>query len=106
MCFTSYDQKVQKVSYNSHYIEHFLILASTIIGCISTSAFSSLLGIPRGVRSSALRLKICATAAGVTKYKSIIKKKKKKHNKKVLLAKSIVLKEYDNMEEEIKNLKT
>ena len=65
-----------------------------------------MLGIPRGVRNSALRLKICATAAGITKYKSIIKKKKKKHNKKVLLAKSIVLKEYDNMEEEIKNLKT
>ena len=38
--------------------------------------------------SSAIGLKICPTAAGVKKYKSIIKKKKKKHDKIVLLAKS------------------
>ena len=72
-------------------------------------------------------------AAGIKNYKSIIKKKKKKHDKIVLLAKSKlnsievliskalidsnisydvfvlinnVLKEYDDMKEEIKNLKT
>ena len=75
---------------------------------------------------------ICAIPAGIKKYKSIIKKKKKKHDKMVLLAKSKsssievlipwalidsvishdgfvlinnVLKEYKEMEEEIKNLK-
>ena len=33
-----------------NYIEHFLILASTITGCISISAFASLVGIPIGIR--------------------------------------------------------
>ena len=38
-----------------NYIEHFLILTSTITGCISISAFAYLLGIPIGVRNSAIR---------------------------------------------------
>ena len=38
-----------------NYIEHFLILTSTVTGCISISAFVYLLGIPIGVRSSAIR---------------------------------------------------
>ena len=70
-----------------NYIEHFLILCSTITGFISISAFASLVGIPIGITSSAIRLKICEVTAAITKYKSIIKKKKK-HNKIVLLAKS------------------
>ena len=76
---------------------------------------------------------MCAITAVIKKYQSIIKKKKKKHNKIVLLAKSKlnrikvlisealihsvishdefvtinnVLKEYYEMKEEIKNLKT
>ena len=60
-----------------NYIEHFLILASTITGCISISAFASLLGIPVGYTSSAIGLTICAIAAGIKKYKSILKKKGK-----------------------------
>ena len=47
-----------------------------------------MIGIPIGITSSATGLKICATAAGTKKYKSIIKKKEKKHGKIVLLAKS------------------
>ena len=69
-------------------IDHFLVWASTITGCISISDFASLLCIPVGNTSSATGLKICATAAGIKKYKSIIKKKKKKHDEIVLLAKS------------------
>ena len=46
-----------------NYIEHFLILASTITGCISISASASLLGIPIGITSSSIGLKICAIAA-------------------------------------------
>ena len=92
-----------------------------------------MLGIPVGTTSLAIGLKNCAIAAGVKKYKSIIKKKKKKHDKIVLLAKSKlnsievliskalidsvishdefvlisnVPKEYSEMKEEIKNLKT
>ena len=56
------------------YIENVLILASTITGCISTSAFASLIGIPIGITSSAIGLKICAITAGIKKYKSTIKK--------------------------------
>ena len=47
------------------YIEHFLILASTITGCISISAFSSLIGIPIGITSSAIALKMCPMASGI-----------------------------------------
>ena len=52
------------------------------------SFFASLVGIPIGITSSAIGLKICAITAGIKKYKSIIKKKKKKHDQTVLLAKS------------------
>ena len=126
-------KKHKKVCTTLNYIEHFLILASTITGCVSISAFASLIGIPIGITSSAIGLKICAITAGIKKYKSIIKKKKKKHDKIVLLAKfksnsievliskalidsnishnefvliNNVLKEHYNMKEEIKVLKT
>ena len=92
-----------------------------------------LICIPIGITSSAIGLKNCARAAGIKKYKSIIKKKKKVYDKIVLLAKSKlssmealismtlidsvishdefilinnVLKEYDKIKEEIKTLKT
>ena len=70
-------RKHKKVCTTLNYIEHFLILASTINGCISVSVSASLLGIPIGITSSAIQLKICAIAAGIKKYKSIIKKKKR-----------------------------
>ena len=57
-------EKQKKVSITQNYIEHFLILASTITRCISVSAFASLLGIPIGIVSPAIGLKICAIAAG------------------------------------------
>ena len=69
-----------------NYIEHFLILGSTITDCILISAFTSLAGIPI-IASSAMGLKICTITAAIKKYKSIFKKKKKKHDKIVLLAK-------------------
>ena len=114
-------------------IECLLILVSTVTGCVSISAYVSLVGIPVGIASSVVGLKICVKTTGIKKYKSIIKKKKKKHDKIVLLAKSKVnnievliskglidsnnshdelvsiinvLKEYDDMKEETKSLKT
>ena len=69
-------KKHKKVCADLNYVEHFLILASTITDCISISAFASLLGIPVGITSSAIGLKICAITAGSKKYESIIKKKK------------------------------
>ena len=65
----------------------YLILISTVTGCISISAFASLVGITKGITSSATGLKISVIIAGIKKYKSIIKKKKKKHNKILSLAK-------------------
>ena len=126
-------KKHKKVCTTLNYIEHFLILASTITWYISISVFASLLGIPIGITSSVIGLKICAIAAGIKKYKSVIKKKKKNSDEIILLAKSklnsievliskasinsvinhdelvlinTVLKEYDKMKEEIKNFKT
>ena len=69
-------------------IDHLLIVISTITGCVSIFAFASLVGIPRGITSSAIGLKICVINAGIKKQKSIIKKKKNTYNKIVLLAKS------------------
>ena len=64
-----------------NYIEHFLILASTIFEYISISTFASLIGVLIGITSSAIWLRIRARASGIEKYKSIIKKKKKKIDK-------------------------
>ena len=81
-------KKYKKICTTLNYIEHFLILASTIIEFISIPAFATLLVIPIGITSSTIGLKICAIATGIKKYKSVTKKKKKKHDKIVLLAKS------------------
>ena len=43
-----------------NYIDLFLILNYTINGCISVSAFTSLIGIPIGITSSPTEPKICA----------------------------------------------
>ena len=42
------NRKHKKVRLTQHYIEHYLILASTITGYISISTFASWLGIPLG----------------------------------------------------------
>ena len=78
----------KRVSTTLNYIEHFFILASTVTGCISISAFASLIGIPLGIASSVTGLKICAIAAWIKNQKSMIKKNKNKPDKVVLLAKS------------------
>ena len=71
-----------------NYIENSLIVTSTITGCVSISAFPSLVGVPVGITCSAIRLTICKIIAAIKKYKSIIKTKRKKHDKIVSLAKS------------------
>ena len=50
-------RKHKKVCTTLNYIEHFLILPSTITRCISISAFASLIGIPIGITSSAIGFK-------------------------------------------------
>ena len=93
-----------------------------------------MLGIPIGITSSIIELKIWAIAGGIKIHKSIIKKNKKKHNKKVVLLAEYklnstkvlnskvligsnithdefilinnVLKDYEDMGKKIKRLKT
>ena len=60
-----------------NYAKYFLILASVVTGCISVFAFASLLGTSVRIVSSAIGWKICATTAGIKKYKSIIKNKRR-----------------------------
>ena len=58
-------RKHNKVCTTLNYIEHFLILASAVTGFISISAFVSLVGIPLGIMSSVIGLKIFAIAARI-----------------------------------------
>ena len=64
-------KKHKKVCKTLNYIECFFVLASTITGYISISAFASLISIPIGNKSSAIGLKMCSITAGIKKYKSI-----------------------------------
>ena len=50
-------KKHKKVCTTLNYIECFLILASIITECILISVFASVVGIPIGITSSAIRLK-------------------------------------------------
>ena len=61
-------KKHKKVCTALNYIEYFLILASTLNGCVSISILSSLVGVPVGITSSAIGLKICAITAGIKKF--------------------------------------
>ena len=81
-------KKHEKVYRVLIYIDHSLIVISTISGCVSISAFASLFGISIGITSSVIELKVCAITAGIKKCKSMIKKRKKKHDKMILLGKS------------------
>ena len=58
-------KKNKKFCTSLNYIKHFLILGSTITGCVSISAFPSLAGISVGITSSAAGLKICAITAAI-----------------------------------------
>ena len=122
-------EKHKKTCKYLNYVEHLLILVSTVTGCISISAFASLVCVPVGITSSAVGLKLCAVTVRIKKYKSIIKKKNKKYVKIALLGKykldtiefliskalidsyishdefvsaNNVLREYNEMKEEIK----
>ena len=46
-----------------NYLEQLLILVSTVTGCVSVSAFASLVAIPVGIMSSAVVIKFFAITA-------------------------------------------
>ena len=58
-------KKYNKVCATLNYIEHFLSLGSTSTGCVSISVFASLVGIPLGITSSAIGLKVCTITAAM-----------------------------------------
>ena len=60
-------KKHKMVCTTLNYIEHFLILGSAVTGCVSISAFSSLVGIPIVITSSAVGLEICVITAAIKK---------------------------------------
>ena len=66
-------EKHKTVCNTLNYIEHLLILASTVPGCVLVSVFASLVSIPVGIMSSAAGLKASALTA-------VIEKKKRKIN--------------------------
>ena len=74
--------KYTKYCTTLNYIEHLLTLLLPF-----TDAFASLLGIPLGITSSAIGLKIWIIT-GIKKYKPIIKKKKNNDNEISLRAKT------------------
>ena len=78
-------KSIKKLNLNN--IDHLFTVIFTITGCISISAFTSLVGVPIVMTSSAIGLKVCAITVRIKKYKSMIKKKKKKHDKIALIAK-------------------
>ena len=53
-------ERHEKVCTTLNYVENFLILASTITGCVFIPAFASLVDIFIGITSSAIGSKICA----------------------------------------------
>ena len=126
-------EKYKKTCKYLNYVVNLCILAFTVTGCVSISALASLVCVPVGITNSAVGINICAITVGIKKYKSIIKEKKKKHDKKVLLRKdklntsevliskalidsyvshdkfvsvNNVLREYNEMKEEIKDPET
>ena len=109
-----------------------LIVVSRVTGCVSISALAPLVCVPVGILSSVVGIKICAITLGIKKCNSVTKKKKE-HDTIVLLGKakldtievliskvlinsyinhdefvsrnSVLLREYNEMKEKIKNLK-
>ena len=53
-----------------NYVENLLIIASTVTGCVSISAFASLVCVSVGITSYAEGLTICPIIAGIKRYKS------------------------------------
>ena len=127
------NEKYKKTYKYLNYVEHLLILVSTVTSCVLVCVFALLVCLPVGITSSAVELKICAITAGIKKYKSIIKKRKKKYDEIMLLGKTTLnavevviskalinwcishdkfvsinnlLREYTEMKEEIKNPET
>ena len=68
-------KKHKKVCRVLSYIEHSLIIISSVTGYVSISAFANVVGISIGIAIPAIGVKICVITAGIKRYKWINKKK-------------------------------
>ena len=71
-----------------NYFGHFFVFVCVVSGCVSISAFASLVGVPVGISSFAAGLKIYAITAEIKNFQYIINKKRKNNDKIVLLRKA------------------
>ena len=68
-------EKYKKTSKHFSYVEHLLILASTVTDCVSISTFTSLDCGSVDIAISVIGIKLCVITTGMKNYKPIIKKK-------------------------------
>ena len=61
------NKKHKQICMAFNYLEHLPISSSAVTGCVSISAFASLVGIPISITTSAVGLKICAITTGIKK---------------------------------------
>ena len=78
----SMNRKFKKTCKYLNYVEHLIILVSTVTGCV-IAGFALLVCVSVGIAGSVLGIKI-----GIKRYKSIIKKKKREHDGIVLLGRA------------------
>ena len=60
-------EKYKKSCKYLNYVEHLLILASAVTGCVSVSTFALWVAIPVGITGSAVGIKNCAITTGIKK---------------------------------------
>ena len=70
-------KKLKMICGVSNYIEDSLTAISAITGCVSVSAFASFFGIPVGITSSAIGLKVFVMSVGIKKQVDKEKKRKR-----------------------------
>ena len=58
-------EKYKKTYKYLNYVENLLILVSAVTGCVSVSAFASLVFVPVDITISTAGVKICAITAGI-----------------------------------------
>ena len=88
-------KKQEQFCRDLNYIDHLLIVISTITGCVSISAFASLVRFPIGITSFSIRLKFFVITAGIKNYKLInnmilLLAKSKLNSKEFLISKALI----------------
>ena len=64
------NEKYKKTWKYLNYVENLLFLVSTVTGCVSISAFASLVCVSVCITSSAVGIKAFAVTAAINKYNS------------------------------------